>query len=95
MMDRKPLVLNTKTGTFVEVNIAKGPQRELSGIEQDRIERITQLLHTTSESLIAAGVHADFRAGVVQSYEKVLDAVMYGYPAAILDGWHTKDTRED
>lgn len=62
-------------------------RREATGLERTAINSTLAEMHALMERMEARGIHESMMAGVVSSYEKMLDAVMYGYPAAVIDGW--------
>lgn len=54
----------------------------------DRIVTALAVAHTTGER---DGLNPEWQALVTSAYEKVLDALMYGFPGAVLRGWDRKE----
>lgn len=65
-------------------------RRELNGLEKSCLNASMALLAQATELMEQGGMHESFRIGAIASYEKMLDAVMYGYPAACFDGWENE-----
>lgn len=61
--------------------------REATGLERTAINSTLAEMHALMERMQARGIHESMMEGLVSSYERILDAVMYGYPAAVIDGW--------
>lgn len=60
---------------------------QVTGIEQTHTNNTIVELHALMERMAARGIHPTMMTGIVSTYERILDAVMYGYPAAVFDGW--------
>lgn len=68
--------------------------RHATGLERTYINNTISEMHALLERMQARGIHESMTRGCVESYERILDAVMYGYPAAVIDGWNEPEVKE-
>lgn len=72
------------------------PRRGLTGLEKSHLNEVMRLVRRAHEVMETGDmIHESFRAGVTATYERMLDAVMYGYPAAIFDGWNEETAHDN
>ncbi len=62
--------------------------REVTGLEKTAINNTIVEMRALLERMEERGIHESMTRGFVHSYERILDAVMYGYSAAVIDGWN-------
>lgn len=74
-------------GPFDEAPTKTDLRREITGLERTAINGYSSMLQAVVKYVDGTSIHPYFKQGLIQSYERVLDALMYGYPAAVFDGW--------
>lgn len=67
--------------------VVQDPRREVTAVEDHTLKTSIKILEGVIAYMEQGGVHASMLEGTISTYEKMLDAMMYGYPAAVFDGW--------